>query len=118
MNTPGNPEDPAFARQREVLLKLLKFEGIKNENVLAALRRVPRHQMVPEAVRSESYLNQPLPLGANQTISQPYIVALMSQLADIREGDRVLEIGTGSGYQAAVLSQLAGEVYTIEIIES
>ena len=85
--------------------------------VLAALREVPRHEFVPANQRSSAYRNRPLPIGHGQTISQPYIVALMTDLARVEPGDRVLEVGTGSGYQAAVMAQLATSVYTIEIIE-
>ena len=86
--------------------------------VVAAIRAVPRHEFVPPAVRAGAYLNRPLPIGDGQTISQPYIVALMTELAEVRPDARVLEIGTGSGYQAAVLAEIAREVYTIEIIET
>jgi protein-L-isoaspartate(D-aspartate) O-methyltransferase len=86
--------------------------------VIAAMRKVPRHEFVPLAVRAGAYLNRPLPIGDGQTISQPYIVALMTDLADLDPDARVLEIGTGSGYQAAVLAEIAREVYTIEIIET
>lgn len=85
--------------------------------VMAALGRVPRHELVPDDVRSLAYVNRALPIGHGQTISQPYIVALMTDLARIEADHRVLEIGTGSGYQAAVLGELAAEVYTIEIVE-
>lgn len=85
--------------------------------VLAALREVPRHEFVPADQRPSAYRNRPLPIGHGQTISQPYIVALMSDLAQVQPGDKVLEVGTGSGYQAAVMAQLAEAVYTIEIIE-
>jgi len=84
--------------------------------VRAALARVPRHEFVPIALREHAYLNRPLPIGNDQTISQPYIVALMTELAGVGRESKVLEIGTGSGYQAAVLAELAGRVYTIEII--
>jgi protein-L-isoaspartate(D-aspartate) O-methyltransferase len=84
--------------------------------VLAALRSVPRHEFVPSEVSHLAYANQPLPIGLGQTISQPYIVALMTDLLQVKPGDRVLEIGTGSGYQAAVLSLLVREVYSIEIV--
>ncbi len=90
--------------------------GIHDARVLDALREVPRHAFVPEALRSFAYADQPLPIGHEQTISQPYIVAAMSELAQIGPEDRVLEIGTGSGYQAAVLARLAREVYSIEIL--
>lgn len=85
--------------------------------VVAAMAKVPRHEFVPKIGRKQAYLNRPLPIGYGQTISQPYIVALMSDLLDVDKDDVVLEIGTGSGYQAAVLSELVAEVYTIEIIE-
>jgi protein-L-isoaspartate(D-aspartate) O-methyltransferase len=86
--------------------------------VAQALVDVPRHEFVPVSLRHQSYENRPLPIGRDQTISQPYIVALMTELAQLDGDDVVLEIGTGSGYQAAVLAELAGHVYTIEIIES
>jgi protein-L-isoaspartate(D-aspartate) O-methyltransferase len=101
---------------RDKLVADLRLLGIRDERVLAALRRVPRHEFVPEGERAAAYANHPLPIGRGQTISQPYIVAAMTELAALDAGSRVLEIGTGSGYQAAVLAELAGEVYTIEII--
>jgi protein-L-isoaspartate(D-aspartate) O-methyltransferase len=85
--------------------------------VLQAMARVPRHALVPEDLRSVAYENRPLPIGHGQTISQPYIVAIMTDLLALQPGDRVLEIGTGSGYQAAVLAELGVKVYSIEIIE-
>lgn len=88
-----------------------------SERVMAAMARVPRHEFVPAAERRNAYANRPLPIGLGQTISQPYIVALMTDLMDVEPGDRVLEIGTGSGYQSAVLSHLAGTVYTMEIVQ-
>jgi len=88
-----------------------------SERTLAVLGQVPRHEFVPDPQKRYAYENRPLPIGAGQTISQPYIVALMTDLADVTKKDVVLEIGTGSGYQAAVLSELAGRVYTIEIVE-
>ena len=90
--------------------------GVRNPRVLAAMRKVPRHLFVDPAQRSEAYEDHPLPIPGNQTISQPYIVALMTELLDLKPGARVLEIGTGSGYQSAVLGELAREVYTIEIV--
>jgi protein-L-isoaspartate(D-aspartate) O-methyltransferase len=84
--------------------------------VIRAMRRVPRHELVPENVRRDAYQDRPLPIGHGQTISQPYIVAIMTDLVDVGPDSRVLEIGTGSGYQAAVLAEVAGEVYTLEII--
>jgi len=90
--------------------------GVHDARVLAALRKVPRHRFVPPAERSHAYRDGPLPIGSRQTISQPYIVGLMSQLAEVQAGERVLEVGTGSGYQAAVLAELGAEVHTIEIV--
>lgn len=90
--------------------------GIKDTRVLAALRDTPRHEFVPEALRDQAYQDHPLPIGFRQTISQPYIVALMSEVLELSGDEIVLEIGTGSGYQAAVLGRLAKEVYTIEIV--
>ena len=92
--------------------------GVADPAVLKAMRQTPRHLFVPEAERPRAYEDRPLPIGHRQTISQPYIVASMSELLDVRAGDRVLEIGTGSGYQAAILSQLAARVYSIEIVEA
>ncbi|MDH4047721.1 MAG: protein-L-isoaspartate(D-aspartate) O-methyltransferase [Gammaproteobacteria bacterium] len=88
-----------------------------SDQTLEVLGRVPRHEFVPDDQKRYAYENRPLPIGAGQTISQPYIVALMTDLAEVTKDDVVLEVGTGSGYQAAVLSELAGHVYTIEIIE-
>ena len=85
--------------------------------VLEAMAKVPRHEFVPVEVRAYAYVNSPLPIGCNKTISQPFIVALMTDLLDPKPTDRVLEIGTGLGYQAAILSQLARDVYSVEIIE-
>ena len=85
--------------------------------VMAAMRQVERHQFVPERQRPYAYLNRPLPIGHGQTISQPYIVALMTDLLETQPGDRVFELGTGSGYQAAVLAEMAVDVYTVEIVE-
>jgi protein-L-isoaspartate(D-aspartate) O-methyltransferase len=92
--------------------------GVTDPAVVAALRKVPRHLFVPEEYRREAYEDYPLPIGEGQTISQPYIVALMTQMLEIKPGRKVLEIGTGSGYQAAVLAELGAEVYTIEILPS
>jgi protein-L-isoaspartate(D-aspartate) O-methyltransferase len=88
-----------------------------SERVMGAMAKVPRHEFVPALERRNAYANRPLPIGMGQTISQPFIVALMTDLMEVKPGDRVLEIGTGSGYQAALLAELAGTVYTIEIVE-
>ena len=95
----------------------IKARGVKDPRVLSALLKVERHRFVPEEYLGSAYSDQPLPIGEGQTISQPYIVALMTELLELRGNEKVLEIGTGSGYQAAVLAELAREVYTIEIIE-
>ena len=98
-----------------MVARQLRRRGITDERVLVAMATVPRHAFVPVAVRAQAYADGALPIGRGQTISQPYIVALMTQLLALRGSERVLEIGTGSGYQAAVLSRLAGAVYSIEI---
>ena len=105
-----------FAAQRRKLVEVLKSQGLKKKTVLDALLKVPRHKFVPASHRNQAYENRPLPIGHEQTISQPYIVGYMTEAADIAPGDRVLEIGTGSGYQAAVLAEVAKEVYSIEIV--
>ena len=107
-----------LARQRMVAEQLAApGRDITNARVLAAMGKVPRHEFVPEIRRSQSYEDCPLPIGHDQTISQPYVVAFMTEQLEPQPGDRVLEIGTGSGYQAAVLAELVAQVYTIEIIE-
>ena len=115
--TAGN--DPfALARQRMVAEQLASpGRNITNARVLAVMGRVPRHEFVSERVRPEAYADHPLPIGHGQTISQPYVVAFMTEQLEPKPTDRVLEIGTGSGYQAAVLAGLVAQVYTIEIIE-
>jgi protein-L-isoaspartate(D-aspartate) O-methyltransferase len=100
-----------------MVLETIERRGITDKDVLDAMRTVPRHLFVSESERDYAYGDYPLPIGYGQTISQPYIVALMTELLELKEGDKVLEIGTGSGYQAAVLAEISGiEVYTIEII--
>ena len=89
-----------------------------SDRVMEAMRRVPRHRLVPAGEERRAYYNQPLSIGLGQTISQPFIVALMTDLLDVKAGDKVLEVGTGSGYQAAVLAELGAKVYTIEILEA
>lgn len=91
--------------------------GVKDERVLAAMRKVPRHEFLPEAIRGMAYQDSALPLGEAQTMSQPYMVALMSEILELKGTERVLEIGTGSGYQAAVLAELCGKVYTVERVK-
>jgi len=107
-----------FAAERQKMVQeQLKSRGIHDDRVLAALAKVPREAFVPENVRAQSYADSPLPIGHDQTISQPFIVAYMTEQLRLQPTDRVLEIGTGSGYQAAVLAELAKDVYTIEIVE-
>ena len=91
--------------------------GITNPRVLAAMAKVPRHEFVPEPLAGEAYEDHPLPIGYTQTISQPYIVALMTELLQIQSGAKVLDVGTGSGYQAAILAEVGAQVYSIEIVE-
>ncbi len=105
-----------FADARAALIEELRRQGIESEEVLAALGHVPRERFVPASQQRFAYGNHPLPIGYGQTISQPFIVALMTELLELERGDRVLEIGTGSGYQAAILAELGSEVYTIEIL--
>ena len=109
-------ERPDWTDLRERMVRQqIETRGVKDEQVLAAMRSVPRHRFVPDDYREASYQDSPLPIGESQTISQPYIVALMSELLEVEAGDKVLEIGTGSGYQAAVLAAMGVEVYTVEI---
>ncbi len=116
---PASQAEGAFARQREAMVRAqIEARGIKDAAVLAAMRRVPRHEFVPAAQRASAYDDRPLPIAEGQTISQPLIVALMTELLQVKPGQRVLEIGTGSGYQAAVLAELGVEVYSIEIVET
>ena len=109
--------DTRFDRQRlQMVEQQLRDRGIQDEAVLNAMSKVPRHKFVPPSQVSAAYQDRPLPIGYDQTISQPYIVAYMTEAAEIFPTDIVLEIGTGSGYQAAILGELAKEVYTIEIL--
>jgi protein-L-isoaspartate(D-aspartate) O-methyltransferase len=110
------PMSDAYVEPRARMVReQLVARGIRDARVLEAMARVPRHELVPEALRDDAYEDGPLPIGEGQTISQPYIVAAMSEAAALSGDERVLEVGTGSGYQAAVLSALAREVYTIEL---
>jgi len=104
------------ARRASMVERQIQARGVQDPRVLEALRRVPRHRFVPESYQSNAYADSPLPIGHGQTISQPYIVAYMTEALELQPSHRVLEIGTGSGYQAAVLAELAAEVYTIEIV--
>jgi protein-L-isoaspartate(D-aspartate) O-methyltransferase len=103
-------------RRRQMVREQLIARGVEDPRVLAAMAVVPRHELVPAAVRDQAYEDMPLPVGHGQTISQPFVVAVMTERAEIRPTSRVLEIGTGSGYQCAVLCSLAAEVYSIEIV--
>ena len=108
-----------YKRQREEMVRQqIAARGITDAKVLAAFRKVPRHLFVSEALRDQAYGDYPLPIGEQQTISQPYIVAEMTQALELNKDDRVLEIGTGSGYQAAILAEVVYRVYTIERIRS
>ena len=110
--------EPTDRLRKEMVARQLEPRGIRDERVLAAFREVPRHRFAPGAGLREAYADHPLPIGEGQTISQPYMVALMTQCLGLRGGEKVLEIGTGSGYQAAILSRLAAEIYTVERVAS
>ncbi len=114
----ADDEERWTALREEMVRSQIAARGVRDPNVLAAMRRVPRHLFVPRELRYQAYADHPLPIGDGQTISQPYIVGLMSELLAVKPGDRVLEIGTGSGYQAAVLAAMGCTVYTIEIREA
>ena len=117
---PGHTGDPPADEFEAARLRMVRTQiegrGVRDPRVLAAMRKVPRHEFVPAAVRNAAYEDGPLPIGHGQTISQPYVVAVMTELAEPAPTSRVLEVGTGSGYQAAVLAEVAREVYTIEIL--
>ncbi|HET9948111.1 MAG TPA: protein-L-isoaspartate(D-aspartate) O-methyltransferase [Longimicrobiales bacterium] len=112
---PSGEQDFEEARRRMVADQI-EARGVRHPGVLDAMRSVPRHEFVPAERRALAYEDMPLPIGLGQTISQPYVVALMTELLDPEPGDRILEVGTGSGYQAAVAARLVAEVYTIEIV--
>ncbi|MGE5235360.1 MAG: protein-L-isoaspartate(D-aspartate) O-methyltransferase [Acidobacteriota bacterium] len=103
------------ALRDEMVRTQIAARGVRDARVLEAMRTVPRHLFVPAEARADAYADHPLPIGEGQTISQPYIVGLMSELLEVKPGDRVLEVGTGSGYQAAVLGTMGCQVYTVEI---
>jgi protein-L-isoaspartate(D-aspartate) O-methyltransferase len=116
--TPPSPGEDARAGERDAMVaRQIEARGVNDPRVLKAMREVPRHRFIPEIQGPYAYEDRPLPIGHGQTISQPYIVGLMTELARPGGSDRALEVGTGSGYQAAVLSRLVKEVYTIEIVE-
>jgi len=110
-------QDPFVAQRNKLVDETIVARGITDKRVIAAMRKVPRHRLVPPEHRGRSYDDSPLPIGFDQTISQPYIVAAMTEAAQLTPGEKVLEIGTGSGYQAAVLAELGVDVYSIEIVE-
>ena len=112
----NSPIEQFELQRRQMVEYQLRDRSIRNERVLAAMSKVPRHQFVDSSWRDLAYSDRPLPIGHNQTISQPYIVAYMTEAAEIDPEDKVLEIGTGCGYQAAILGEIAQEVYSIEII--
>jgi protein-L-isoaspartate(D-aspartate) O-methyltransferase len=115
---PPRIEADAFQQDREWMVReQIAARGVRDPRTLEAMRHVPRHLFVPEVMKPYAYRDSPLPIGHGQTISQPYIVAFMTEALELKPADRVLEIGTGSGYQAAVLSQICPEVYSMEIIE-
>jgi len=109
--------DPYLALRENMVRTQIEARGVKDPAVLSAMRAVPRHEFVPKGELSLAYDDRPLPIGYGQTISQPYVVATMTEALEVKSSSRVLEIGTGSGYQAAVLSKICSEVYTIEIIK-
>jgi protein-L-isoaspartate(D-aspartate) O-methyltransferase len=111
-------EEPYLAARTAMVRDQIRGEGISDPRVLQAMREVPRHRFVPSELRSRAYDPRPLPIGEGQTISQPYIVGFMTEILRLAPSDRVLEVGTGSGYQAAVAAKIAREVFTVEIFES
>lgn len=114
----NGPQDPYSIQRKEMVARQIAARGVSDQKVLDAMLNVPRHEFVPHEYRRFAYADQPLPVGEGQTISQPYIVAYMTEALNILPGEKVLEIGTGSGYQAAVLAEIKAEVYSVEVIES
>ena len=115
-SAPRDSHDPFIQSRREMVERDLRGRGIKDSRVLAAMNSTPRHLFVPDRLRSFAYEDRPLPIGQGQTISQPYVVAFMTELMELKGAEKVLEIGTGSGYQTAVLAPLVTEVFSIEIL--
>lgn len=113
--SPVMASDPYLQKRTQMVRKDIQGRGVKDPKVLEAMGKIPRHLFVDESFKEKAYADHPLPIGEGQTISQPYVVALMTEALRLRPEDRVLEIGTGSGYQAAVLADIVKEVYTIEI---
>jgi protein-L-isoaspartate(D-aspartate) O-methyltransferase len=117
----GTPDGDDFAEQRENMVDALVGTGrIEDETVIEALKTVPRHEFVPDARRDRAYVDRPLPIGADQTVSAPHIVGIMAELLELEDGDEVLEIGTGCGYHAAVTAEIVGDenVYSVEYLEA
>jgi len=114
----SNASDEYTRMRINMIERQIKARGVSDKTVLDAMMKVERHLFVPKELEARAYADYPLPIGEDQTISQPYIVALMTELMGLKGGEKVLEIGTGSGYQAAVLGEICGEVYTIEIVEA
>jgi len=114
----NSKDDKMYEKLRHSMVReQIERRGVEDESVLEAMRKVPRHKFVPDNLIKYAYSDEPLPIGEEQTISQPYIVAYMTEQLQLKSTDRVLEIGTGSGYQAAVLAEIADSVYTIEIVD-
>ncbi len=114
MSPNEHPHDKYLVQRERMVADQIQARGVRDPLVLAAMRAVPRHRFVPAHLIDSAYNDSPLPIGQGQTISQPYIVALMTELLELRGGESVLEVGAGSGYQAAVLSQIVGQVWTVE----
>jgi protein-L-isoaspartate(D-aspartate) O-methyltransferase len=114
--TPTLPPDDRREERLRMVERQIRARGVTDPRVLAAMEKVPRHQFVPDDVLDQAYNDYPLPIGYGQTISQPYIVAVMTELLQLKPGEKALEIGTGSGYQAAILAEITDRVYSIEII--
>ncbi len=110
-------DDPYLAKRAAMVRDQIESEGVRDPRVLSAMRDVPRHLFVPLELRERAYEPRPLPIGEGQTISQPYVVGFMTEILRLQGTDRVLEVGTGSGYQAAIAGRIAAEVYTVEIFE-
>ncbi len=115
---PARAGDNLDGLRHSMVLQQVKQRGITKPDVLAAMEQVPRHLFVPDSLRADAYSDRPLVLGPGRSVYQPYVVALMTSLLELKKGDKVLEIGTGSGYHAAVLSRIAREVYSVEIVET
>jgi protein-L-isoaspartate(D-aspartate) O-methyltransferase len=115
LNSPAEASDPYAIKRHSMIENDIRGRGIKDKKVLEVMGKIPRHLFVEKSYRKSAYADHPLPIGEGQTISQPYIVALMTEALKLKHADRVLEIGTGSGYQAAVLAEIVKQVYSIEI---